>query len=369
MNFKETLASVELAINSKSVPLIIGESGIGKTSLIREFCNKLSYKLVTIDANLLKEGEIGGLPVVEEYIDYNGNKRKKTVYASHNKLIEVENLLLDYKFKNIILFIDEINRCEHAVQQELMNLILNREINGYSLDNRVLVIAAMNPVNGENYTSSNYSVVSMDPAQEDRFVWLYMESDLKTWSNWAINQGHIDRLIIEFINDFPEYLHRPSDDFSERATPRSWERVSNSYKIYENQKEFIDLNIFYNVVKGNVGADIAQDLIAFIQNYNHIIITPEDLFSVNCNLRDIEERLRKANHSKLYVLSKNILRFLEENNCGDNELNRYCDFLSIYPIDLRISIFREIKNMSNNGIYNKLLDMDKFIELFFSCFN
>ena len=39
----------------------------------------------------------------------------------------------------VLLFIDEINRCEHTVQQELMNLILNREINGYKLHNDVKI--------------------------------------------------------------------------------------------------------------------------------------------------------------------------------------------------------------------------------------
>ena len=51
------------------------------------------------------------------------------------------------KGNNVLLFIDELNRCEHAVQQELMNLILNREINGYKLNKDVKILAAMNPSN------------------------------------------------------------------------------------------------------------------------------------------------------------------------------------------------------------------------------
>ena len=66
MNFKETLKTLELVIKTGEVPLIIGESGIGKTSLIKQLCRNEDYYLITIDANLLKEGEIGGLPTVEE---------------------------------------------------------------------------------------------------------------------------------------------------------------------------------------------------------------------------------------------------------------------------------------------------------------
>ena len=54
--------------------------------------------MVTIDANLLKEGEIGGLPVVEN---------KVTIYATHNKLVEIEKALNEDNVRNVILFIDE----------------------------------------------------------------------------------------------------------------------------------------------------------------------------------------------------------------------------------------------------------------------
>ena len=57
MNYKETLEAVELSLLSRAVPLIIGESGIGKTSLIKDFAKRNDMYLVNIDANLLKEGE------------------------------------------------------------------------------------------------------------------------------------------------------------------------------------------------------------------------------------------------------------------------------------------------------------------------
>lgn len=63
MNFKDTLISAELVLETGEVPLIIGESGIGKTALAKKLANKNNFKLVVIDGNLLKEGEIGGLPL------------------------------------------------------------------------------------------------------------------------------------------------------------------------------------------------------------------------------------------------------------------------------------------------------------------
>lgn len=185
MNFIDTLKSVELVLSTEEVPLVVGESGIGKTALAKKLAKDNNWALVTIDGNLLKEGEIGGLPTVESYEsrDVNGNKieKKTTIYAVHNKLREIDEEINNGR--SVLLFIDEINRCEHTVQQELMNLILNREINGYKLPGNVKILAAMNP--SSKYGSDfDYQVVDMDAAQENRFVWLNMESDYNGWIKW-----------------------------------------------------------------------------------------------------------------------------------------------------------------------------------------
>ena len=104
------------------------------------------------------------------------------------------------KGRQVLLFIDEINRAEHAVQQELMNLILNREINGFSLGDQVRIIAAMNPED-----SFDYQTIDMDPAQQNRFVWLYMNADYMQWIDWAISAG-IEEKVIEFISSYPESI-------------------------------------------------------------------------------------------------------------------------------------------------------------------
>ena len=64
MNFIDTLRSVELVLAAGEVPLLVGETGIGKTSLAHQLAEKHGWTLIHIDGNLLKEGEIGGLPTI-----------------------------------------------------------------------------------------------------------------------------------------------------------------------------------------------------------------------------------------------------------------------------------------------------------------
>ncbi|HGM1177988.1 TPA: ATP-binding protein [Clostridioides difficile] len=372
MNFIDTLKSVDLILSTGEVPLIVGESGIGKTALANKLAKENDWSLIVIDGNLLKEGEIGGLPTIESYVGVNSNgyktEKKTTVYAVHNKLREIDEEIS--KSKTVLLFIDEINRCEHTVQQELMNLILNREINGYKLHDDVKILAAMNP--SSKYGSDfDYQVVDMDAAQENRFVWLNMESDHTQWIKWAIDEG-IERKVIEFISTFPEYLHKINED-DVRATPRSYERVSKIYKVYKEKNNSIPRAAFLNVVKGNVGKVIAEEFISFIESNSEPLISYEDVFLGESIDESIVERVKNESHTRLYLSAMNILKDLELNIKNDkyesnNYINRFIEFLKMYPVDLMIGIMKDIRN-SYIEVYKKAIENEEFVKSYFESYS
>ncbi|WP_343009680.1 ATP-binding protein [Clostridium celatum] len=372
MNFIDTLKSVELVLATGEVPLVVGESGIGKTALAREIARKNSWSFVVIDGNLLKEGEIGGLPTVESYVavDSIGNKveKKTTIYAVHTKLREIDEEIA--KGKSVLLFIDEINRCEHTVQQELMNLILNREINGYKLHKDVKILAAMNP--SSKYGSDfDYQVVDMDAAQENRFVWLNMESDHTAWLKWAMDIG-IEQKVIEFISTFPEYLHKVNED-DVRATPRSYERLSKTFKIYKDKIDEIPREVFVNVIKGNVGKLIAEEFISFIEANQKPLISFEDIFSGDVLSEEVIEKIKGESHTRLYLTAMNTLKALENNIQSYNDeksyyINRFIEFIKKYPIDLMVGIMKDMKN-SYPETYKVALENEKFVEAYFESYS
>lgn len=372
MNFIDTLRSVELVLATEEVPLVIGESGIGKTALAKKLAKDNNWSLVVIDGNLLKEGEIGGLPTVESYMtmDSNGNRleKKTTIYAVHTKLREIDEEI--NKGKRVLLFIDEINRCEHTVQQELMNLILNREINGYKLHDDVNILAAMNP--SSKYGSDfDYQVVDMDAAQENRFVWLNMESDHKAWLKWAMESG-IEQKVIEFIGVFPEYLHKINED-DVRATPRSYERVSKAFKEYKERKDSIPKSVFLNVIKGNVGKVIAEEFVNFVESDHTPLISFYEVFLGDTLNSEIIEKIKSESHTRLYLTAMNILKSLEENIKNINEeyvyyINRFIEFLNEYPIDLMVGIMKDMKS-SYPESYKRALENEKFVESYFEAYS
>ena len=372
MNFIDTLKSVDLVLSTNEVPLVVGESGIGKTALAKKLAKENNWSLVVIDGNLLKEGEIGGLPTIESYTITNSNgekiEKKITVYAVHNKLREIDEEIS--KGNSVLLFIDEINRCEHTVQQELMNLILNREINGYKLHDDVKILAAMNP--SSKYGSDfDYQVVDMDAAQENRFVWLNMEPDYTQWLSWAIDAG-IEQKVIEFISTFPEYLHKVNED-DVRATPRSYERVSKVYKEYKNKMDIIPRAVFLNVIKGNVGKIIAEEFISFVESNHSPLISFEDVFSGDILNESVVEKVNNETHTRLYLSAMNILKTLEVNINDENYdssfyINRFVKFLKTYPIDLMVGIMKDMKN-TYAKVYNVAIKNEVFVEAYFESYS
>lgn len=371
MNFLDTFRSVELILATGEVPLVVGESGIGKTALASKLAEEKGWSLVVIDGNLLKEGEIGGLPTIESYVtfDSNGNKveKKMTVYAVHTKLREIDEEI--EKGNTVLLFIDELNRCEHTVQQELMNLILNREINGYKLNENVKILSAMNPSN-EYGADLDYQVVDMDPAQENRFVWLNMEPDYNEWIRWAIDTG-IEQKVVEFISTFPEYLHKINDD-DINATPRSYERISKSYAIYKEKKDVIPKSVFLNVVKGNVGGFIAQEFMSFVESDAKPLVSYDEVFSGEVLDQDVVDRVKNESHTRLYICAMNILKSLEldikNNKVNMDCIDRLVEFLGLYPVDLMVGIMKDIKN-SYEDIYKLAIENEKFVDLYFGAYS
>lgn len=376
MNFTEALQSIDLVIKSGSVPLLVGESGIGKTALIKQFADTYGFYYINIDGNLLKEGEIGGLPSVEKYyVNIKGRtvERIKTAYAAYFKFAYIDEILEKDPDAKILLFIDEINRCEHSVQQEIMNVILNREINGYELQDNVVVVAAMNPSNKyDEFQDSEYQVIDMDPAQEDRFVWIYMEADVNEWLNWGMKleneEPRIHDDVINFIASFPEYLHVPDSKESIKPTPRSWVRVSNIYKEYIKENYSLPINILYNVVKGNVGAAIAQDFLNYIEENKNPIIKPEEIFKNGYISQELENKIKTESHSRLYLAARKSLFYLTNLKSREKEISLFSQFLSYYPDDLKMGVMQGIKNDFSSELYEDFLNNDIFIESFFSMY-
>lgn len=417
MNFKDTKLAAELTMLSGGVPIIVGERGIGKTALARLIANENDFHYVGLDANLLKEGEIGGLPTVvgtdvekieelktlvkkfyakakgdnEEYASklinalykkgFSNDKAEeslRTVYAIHRTLHLALKLVEDKSKQGVLFAIDEFNRCEHAVQQELMNLILNREINGAKLPENIYLMAMQNPSSRfKQFEDSEYQTVDMDPAQEDRFVWYFMESDAPEWLDWAskiINEETMETQVhshvIEFIATNPEVLNVPDSQDDIKPSPRSWERLSNTLKLLDKtKKDKYPQHIVYNMYKGNIGETVSTQLDTFIKESDNPIPKPEEILENKKGVpQDIEDRLTSEANPRLLVATKNCMNYLlkEKNSkkkIESHKLDNFLHVLGLVPKDVMVMIMINLIN-DYNPIHKELAKNVEYLNLY-----
>lgn len=138
----------EFLIKSGRPVLLIGEKGVGKTSVLRSMSTNFNMKMHELNAATLDPFvHIVGIPVTVD---------NKIQMNPPDELMDAE-----------ILFIDEINRADRPTRNSLFEIVCDNSVNGRKLPNLKLVVAAMNP------PDSVYQVDELDDAMDDRFLYRF----------------------------------------------------------------------------------------------------------------------------------------------------------------------------------------------------
>ena len=378
---KDAKKAIIITLATGGTPALMGTRGIGKTSFAKQLADELGWYYLNIDANLLKEGEIGGLPVVDK--DTNGCVT--TTYAMHDKIAS----LLDWTKSDglgsqdsdvrVLLFIDEINRADISVQQELMNLILNREINGIYLPPGVHIMCAMNP-NGRFSEFSNnddYVTSDMDSAIEDRLTWFLVASDFESWSEWgaqldANGDTNIDMDILNFLASNQELLDVTKTGTGDvTPSPRSWERVSNKWryikKYYKGDEQLI---LLQQAACGDIGTTTTSTLSEFIRNNDRPIVTPDEVFENNLNYitSDVMKRIMEDEQGNKDMLRCNLTmsmviqylnkKLIKEGNLTVADMDKFMDIQVNLPSEVAANVMSTISSADYRDLAIYLIEQD-----------
>lgn len=284
----------------------------------------------------------------------------------------------DKSGKATVLFIDELNRAEYSVLQELMQLVNDRQINHFKLPESTMLICAGNPDD-----SGNYQVNILNDALKDRFIWFNMESDINAWLGWA-SRSDVHPNVIEFIADHNEFLHIQNDRDEIKPTPRSWHKFSDILKQYleENNYESTEslaadnhYDFISNIGIGIVGVEASSALISFLTNSRNPIISFDELFGNKAiSDEELSNKMVKETNPRLNVMYQRIIREFEDRidvhnklKLEDDERNRFIYLLDKTPSDLKVSVMNGIKR--NNPVFHNILMSDKkYVDMYLGVF-
>jgi hypothetical protein len=166
------------------------------------------------------------------------------------------------------------------VQAAAYKIILDKQVAQYKLHSKCIIAAA------GNRSTDNAVVFDMSTALSSRLVHYELETDAKSWLDWAMN-NNIHTTILAFIsysttslNDFTN----ESDQEDTYACPRTWSFLSKILHNYEkiNGKHSVENATnnsgFLATINGTIGK-IAIKFATFLEIYKSLVSVQEILES------------------------------------------------------------------------------------------
>lgn len=276
LTYQQLLTAVPLVIRAGNVPNIVGEAGVGKSALVTDIARQMGAKLFTTVVSLSEKGDLA-IPVPpltsESFVETKQYGRLANVQFGYSEtLVQIIKYAEAHSDQPIIWFLDEFNRGPQAVQSELMNLVLQRQINSLSLPTQVHIVIAENPDNTmTGFEHSDYGVTMGDAAIKDRTVRLVMATSLDDWLKWAQqkvngNRSRINPLVISYLEEYPQRLSsQPSYDSDLVPTPRAWERVSRNLDQLEQLSSDEQRALAPDLFSGDLGVEVGVSFAEYVQ--------------------------------------------------------------------------------------------------------
>jgi hypothetical protein len=285
---------------------IVGESGIGKTSVVIDLAKENKLNFVKLNLSQIEElGDLIGFPV-RQFQMYREQKINKKIddlnYTAAQRAaasaqvsnvttkkigqwvdeLAVEEYMrqgwkvtgknrMSYcapewiadKKEGGILLLDDWNRADMRFIQAVMELVDRQQYISWSLPKDWHIILTSNPDNGD------YMVNSIDSAQKTRYITACLKFDVDVWARWAEEAG-IDSRCINFLLLNPELV-------TQETNARSITAFFNSISSFEKFED--NLTMIQMIGEGSVGDAFASMFTTFINNKLDKLVTPKDLLT------------------------------------------------------------------------------------------
>ena len=347
---------------------VIGDSGIGKTSMVLQVAKELNLNLVKLNLAQIEElGDLVGFPIrqfevcqedkclwidehaVEEYTKL-GYK-----FTGQNRMSYCPPEWIAGKASGGFLLLDDWNRADIRFIQAVMELIDRQTYISWSLPKDWHILLTANPDDGE------YLVNSIDTAQKTRFISVNLKFDMKCWGVWAEN-NQVDGRCINFLLKHPELV---STSVNSRSITTFFNSIS-SLDSFETNLPLIQM-----IGEGSVGTEFTTLFTMFINNRLDKMMSPEDMIHhekedyVLNTLKGIIGKEKKYRADLASILSTRLvnysLYYSKENKISKQFIDRLALLMNeeLFAVDLKYNIVKSIYNGNQSSF--KLLMLNKIL--------
>ncbi len=171
-----------------SCVILIGETGIGKSTIIKEWCEENNYGCKTVWMNGLEDnGDILGRTYEADLLDEEGKPTGEKI----TKFAPPEFLpIVSRDGERGILVIEEINSIPVHLIEQMKCLISERRLGEYRLPDGWVLVGTSNPTaEDKNFSTSEYNTFSHDAAIRARMIEFPVRTDLSDWLAYTYKKG------------------------------------------------------------------------------------------------------------------------------------------------------------------------------------
>ena len=341
------VAKLVLTPDNANTVLLRGETGIGKSQIVRKIAKHFDLPVIDRRLGQMTEGDIIGLPSTD------GETTRFNPPDWYKEACE----------KPHVLFLDELNRGTQEVMQAAFQIVLDRELNGWKLHPQTKVCSAVN-------IGGRYVVNEMDPALLRRFFVADLEPTVDDWliwakescevvGNWKFGKQNVDDMFIDFIQSNTKFLDPPKnvESGTVTSTRHSWERLSDA-SIQSKIINDVENPLLYAMASGYVGTEAAIAFIAHAKN-NDARVSGDEILN---SYEKVQKKIKKLGAEKWMTC---IEKLVEECNkyktLTPTQGTNYAAFMKDLPFELRISLWQKTVNRNDGS-------QVEFVKSFHECY-
>lgn len=267
---------------------LVGETGIGKTPIVHQWCAARRGYMKTLNFGHMTQEEISMIMFAEDGGSFD--------FVPPKFLLDLNEKAEEHGCA--VLFLDEWNRGDKALVNALFTLTDERRIHSFRLHENVVVVAAMNPSDGSYLVNE----AEKDHAIRKRLNFVYTTHDLASWLQHTM-KSEWHPLVPAFIKAMNTFLYDAGARDAGKCfpCPSNWEKVSRILDGAEKTKTPLDDLVVRTLVEGQIGCVAASKFMDFVADQNSLIQPIEILteYRAEKGVANVREKVAKLLNCKI----------------------------------------------------------------------
>lgn len=341
MNIKDLKSSLEYLFKAQVTPFIWGHSGIGKSTVIKQYAEAKGYKFFPF--YLGTQSDLGDILGLASFVKDKNGSEVATQFATPLWLKDTIEYCENNPKSGAIIFLDEFNRARRDILNGMFSLALDKTFHTLKLPENCYIVAAGNPPTEEYYVTDVNETALMS-----RFAHIKLEPSFNEWLDYA-KESKLEPTLISFLQAQPELLedHKTSFTLPVKVDRRSYERVSKLFKVGTPR------DILEQLMIGIIGAERVVTYNLHLQRTDSPCTGEQVLSGSHKALISQWSKLSDVKSSLLSITCDNLFDTFENGSKNpdftltQNQSDNFMEFLEILPKEVAYSLLKRLMKSSN----------------------